>query len=124
MRVAIKNIDGVKSVDVSLSKGTAVILFDDGNHVRYEQLLSAILKNGFVVKGTKIIAVGTLENTANGSAVRVSGSNEVFRLVPANVGASATTPAGTSVEVAGEIPESGKGQKPDTVRYDEIRSTK
>ena len=122
MRVAMKNIEGVQTVDVSLSKGTAVVTFGPGNRVRYEQLLSAIGKNGFVVKGTKVVADGTIENGTSGPAVRVSGSNDLLRLVP-GTGANSAAPgeAGTRVEVEGEIPEVSKGQKADTLRYDAVR---
>lgn len=123
VRVAIKNIDGVQSVDVSLSKGTAVVTFAPGNHVRYEQLLSAIAKNGFAVKGTRIVVEGTIAAEANAPSLRVSGSGDVFRLVPGRGAASPTASAGTRVEVEGEIPELAKGQKAETLRYDAVRGT-
>lgn len=123
MRVAIKNIEGVNSVDVSLSKGTATVTFVPGNHVRYEQLLAAIAKNGFVVKGTKLVAAGTIENSGSGEALRVSGSNDVFRLVASTGSDAAAVVRGGRVEVEGEIPEIGNGQKADTLRFEAVRGS-
>lgn len=60
MRVALKNIKGVETVSVSLEKGEAVATFAPGNSVRYDDLLRAIEKNGFVVKGSKVVADGTV----------------------------------------------------------------
>ena len=118
VRVAIKDIDGVQSVDVSLSKGLATVVFAPGNHVRYEQLLKAIANNGFVVKGSRVVADGTIENS--GSALRISGSNDVFRLAPPPVGNSVGA-NGSRVEVEGEIPEAGKGQRAETIQGASVR---
>jgi len=117
VRVAIKNIEGVQSVDVSLSNGLATVVFAPGNHVRYEQLLAAVAKNGFVVKGTKVVAEGTIENSDGAASLRVSGSNDWFRLTGVN---SLPLP-GNRVQVEGEIPEVGKGKRADTIQSASVR---
>lgn len=117
VRVAIKNIEGVQSVDVSLSKGLATVVFAPGNHVRYEQLLAAIDKNGFVVKGAKMVADGTIENNGGTVSLRVSGSNDLFRLTGENLVAV----NGNRVQVEGDIPEIGKGKRADTIKSTSVR---
>ena len=121
MRVALKNINGVEEVNVSLSKGEAVATFARGNNVRYEQLLRAIEKNGFVVKGSKVVADGMVQ--ANGSVLelQISGSNERLRLEPANSSvASAAGLASKQVEVTGLIPEVAKGKSPEVIKYESV----
>lgn len=118
MRVAIKNIEGVQSVDVSLNKGLATVVFAPGNHVRYEQLLAAIDKNGFVVKGTKVVADGTIENRDGAASLRVSGSNDLFRFT----GGNPVSVNGNRVQVEGEIPEIGKGKRADTIQSASVRT--
>ena len=117
VRVAIKNIEGVQSVDVSLSNGLAMVVFAPGNHVRYEQLLAAIDKNGFVVKGAKMVADGTIENNGGTVSLRVSGSNDLFRLTGENLVAV----NGNRVQVEGDIPEIGKGKRADTIQSASVR---
>ena len=117
MRVAIKNIEGVQSVDVSLSNGLATVVFAPGNHVRYEQLVAAIDKNGFVVKGTKVVADGTIENNGGAVSLRVSGSNDLFRLTGENL----VSVNGNRVQVEGEISEIGKGKRADTIKSTSVR---
>ena len=117
MRVALKGIDGVSTVEVSLSTGTASVTFAPGNHVQYRQLLSAIAKNGFVTKGATVIADGTL---AGDGELRVSGSNEQFRLVPQSAGTPAPPTSAKTVEVTGLIAEVEKGKTADVIRYTAI----
>ena len=117
VRVAIKNIEGVQSVEVRLSNGLATVVFAPGNHVRYEQLLAAIDKNGFVVKGAKMVADGTIENNGGTVSLRVSGSNDLFRLTGENLVAV----NGNRVQVEGDIPEIGKGKRADTIQSASVR---
>jgi len=119
VRVALKNINGVDSVDVSLSKGLAVATFKPGNTVRYEQLLRAIEKNGFTIKGSKLIVGGVTERGEGGTWLRVSGSSERLRLAPADARAPAIAP-GKNVEVTGTVPEVPNGKTPDVLRYQTV----
>ena len=52
MRVALKDIKGVNTVNVSLERGEAVATFAPGNTVRYEQLLRAIETNRITPVGS------------------------------------------------------------------------
>ena len=117
MRVALKNIQGVESVDVSLSKGEAVATFAPGNTVRYEQLLRAIEKNGFVVKGATLVADGTVVANGPRYELQISGSNERLWLEPGQGAPSPTRLAGRTAEVTGGVPEVEKGKTADMIRY-------
>jgi copper chaperone CopZ len=120
VRVALKSIKGVDSVNVSLEKGEAVATFVPGNSVRYSDLLRAIEKNGFVVKGSKIVADGRVTTTGAGSEFEVSGSGDRFQLKPA-AGATASISRG-GAEITGEIPEVGKGKSADVLIYSSVVS--
>ena len=121
MRVALKNISGTDTVDVSLSKGEAVVTLKPANAVKYEQLLRAIEKNGFVVKGSKVVADGSVSASDGVTNLGVSSSNERLKLEPAGANVSAATGlSGKTVEVIGTIPEVPKGKTPEVLRYDSI----
>jgi copper chaperone CopZ len=119
VRVALKSIKGVETVEVSLDRGEAVATFASGNTVRYEDLLRAIEKNGFVVKGSKLVADGHLDTAGDLAVFDVTGSNDHFRLEPANKTASPLPQTQSRlVEVTGAVPEVAKGKAPDVLRYD------
>ena len=121
MRVALKNVQGVTDVTVSLSKGEADVSFAPGNTVRYEQLLRAIEKNGFVIKGAALDAVGKLASSSSGQELAITGSNEQLKLA---AGPGAQTPSpdllGKTVEVNGDIPEVAKGKLPEVFEYKSV----
>lgn len=121
VRVALKSIPGVDTVNVSLSKGEASVTFTPGNTVRYEQLEHAIEKNGFAMKGSSIVADGTIETAGKGFDLNISGSNDRLRLESA----ATNTPTlaaltGDKVEVTGDVPEAAKGKHTDLLRYTSV----
>jgi len=118
VRVALKDIKGIQTVDVSLERGEAVATFAPGNTVRYDQLLRAIEKNGFVVKGAKLVVDGQIAQRNNGPELQVTGSNDRFRLQP-SAGASANQLIGP-VEITGNVPEVSKGKTPDVLQYESV----
>lgn len=121
VRVALKNITGVQSVDVSLSKGEAVATFAPGNSVRYEQLLRAIEKNGFVVKGATLVADGTITGKDGIYELQISGSNDRFRLEAATAASPAVARlAGKIAEITGSVPEVAKGKSSDAMKVESV----
>jgi hypothetical protein len=118
VRVSLKAVSGVDSVEVNLEKGLASVKMKPGNTATLKQLNAAIAKNGFTMKQSTATITGTVV-IANGHAqLRVSGSNEMLELVPD----ASAIPApsffhGKSVVVEGSIPEVGKGKSPDSIRY-------
>jgi copper chaperone CopZ len=121
VRVALKGVNGVDSVDVSLNKGLATVTLKPGNTVTIEQLQHAITKNGFTTKQSTVVVTGTLLLDDHKETLRVSGSNELFNLVPENHEQANTTEikrlSGRTVTVEGIIPETSKGKKPDTIDF-------
>ncbi len=125
MRVSLKAVSGVDSVDVSLEKGLAVVKLKPGNMATLKQLNEAIAKNGFTMKDSTATVAGTVTSTDGNAMLRVSGSNDMLRLVPQSASApNATSMIGKTVLVEGTIPEAGKGKAPDSLRYQSITEEK
>jgi copper chaperone CopZ len=121
--VALKGVNGVQSVDVSLNKGLATVILKPGNLVTMEELQNAIMKNGFTTKESTVVVTGTLQSNENKLVLRVSGSNEVFNLIPDGHQANASDTkrlSGKAVTVEGVIPQAPKGKEPDTIDFRSI----
>ena len=122
MRVSLKAVTGVDSVEVNLEKGLASVKMKPGNTATFKQLNDAIAKNGFTMKQSTATIAGTVVVANGHTALRVSGSNEMLELAPD----SSATPVpaslnGKSVVVEGTIPEAGKGKSPDLIRYHSLK---
>jgi copper chaperone CopZ len=122
VRVSLKSVSGVDSVDVSLAKGFASVKMKPGNTATLKQLQNAITKNGFTMKDSSVTAAGTVVVTNGKAQLQVSGSNELLTLVPElQSTGGATVLNGKSVRVEGTIPEATKGKVPDSIRYRSIK---
>jgi len=110
------SVSGVESVQVSLEKGLATVKFKPGNSATLKQLQSAITKNGFTMKESKIVAAGKLLQEGGNTKFQISGSNDILSLV-AEVSAAPPAAGSATCVVDGTIPESAKGKTPDTIRY-------
>ena len=119
MRVSVKSVAGVESVDVSLAKGLASVKMKPGNTVTLKQLQSAITKNGFTMKDSTLTVEGTVVVEAGTVQLKVSGSNEMLDLVPQGQVAPAVALNGKSVTVTGVVPETAKG-KSFSIHYQSI----
>jgi len=122
VRVSLKSVSGVDSVDVSLAKGLAAVKMKPGNTATLKQLQNAITKNGFTMKDSTA-AIGGIIVISNGKAqLQVSGSNELLTLVPeSQASGDATSLNGKPVLIEGVIPEATKGKIPDSIRYRSIK---
>jgi copper chaperone CopZ len=110
VRVSVKSVAGVESVDVSLAKGLASVKMKPGNTVTLKQLQSAITKNGFTMKDSTVTVEGTAVVEAGRVQLKVSGSNEMLDLVPQGQAAPSAALNGKSVTVTGVVPETAKGK--------------
>ena len=118
MRVSLKSVSGVDSVDVSLEEGLAVVKMKPGNTTTLKQLNEAITKNGFTMKDSTATVAGTIVTTDGKTTLRVSGSNEVLQLVPQSASGLNIAPLiGKTVVVEGTIPEARKGNASNSIRY-------
>jgi hypothetical protein len=125
VRVSLKAVSGVDSVDVSLEKGVAVVKLKPGNMATLKQLNEAITKNGFTMKDSTATVAGTVTSTDGNAMLRVSGSNDMLQLVPQSESApTAVSMVGKTVLVEGTIPEAGKGKAPVSLRYQSITEEK
>ena len=121
MRVSLKSVPGVDSVDVSLEKGLAAVKMKPGNATTLKQLQNAITKNGFTMKQSKATVAGTILVANGKTQLKVSGSNDVLQLVPESQSVpNASSVQGKAVTVTGTIPEAAKGKSPDSLRYRSI----
>jgi copper chaperone CopZ len=80
--VAVKKVNGVESVNVSLNEGKASIHFKPESTAKYEGVRTGIEKNGFAVKDAYVRARGRLQQTNDGLQFVVSGSGETFTVTP------------------------------------------
>jgi hypothetical protein len=88
------------------------------NTTTLKQLNEAITKNGFTMKQSVATVAGKVVVTNGKPMLQVSGSNEMLELTPESDGApKANALEGKSVLVEGTIPEAGKGQVPNSIRY-------
>lgn len=103
MSVAIKKLDGVESVDVSLEKASAVIRLKPDNKITLTQLRQIIKNNGYPTKDAQITARGRIVER-NGTPVLDLLNGTVLELTAKPVNASDRT-----VEVTGVSRVRGKG---------------
>jgi copper chaperone CopZ len=81
--VALKKVEGVESVKVSLKEGKAVMQLKPGNSVRLEQIRKAVAEQGFTPKEARVVAVGDLSVSDSGLQFKVAHSDDLFPIGPA-----------------------------------------
>ncbi len=120
IRVSMKGISGVNTVDVDLNTGLVGVKLAPGNTAELRQFNQAVEKNGFTHKDAEVVARGKVSGTAAAPVLEVIGTADQYALTPA---ASATDVAGLvgkTVVVTGVLPQVSKGKVPDTLRYKTI----
>jgi copper chaperone CopZ len=122
VRVSLKAINGIDTVDVSLKKGLATVTLKPGNAVTVKQLQDAVAKNGFTMKQTDAVVKGVVENNGGKYRLKVSGTSDVLNVVDAPSNLSAMV--GKQVEIGGTMPEGAKGKAPDSIRIKSITEVK
>lgn len=125
MRVALKGVTGVESVDVSLNKGLAIVTLKDGNTVTMKQLQTAITRNGYSTKQSVVTAIGQVSLKDNRWLLRVSGSNEEFILTPnGSIKPPDDSLAGKVVIVVGAMPQLTAGKAPTELHFQSVTEKK
>jgi len=124
VRVSLKSVAGVDSVDVSLEMGLAAVKMKPDNTTTLKQLQNAITKNGFTMKQSHIIAAGKVIRAGSGAKFQISGSNETLALVPESHLVSAPSATAAMAIVDGTIPEAVKGKTPEFIRYRSLSEEK
>ena len=123
VRVSIKAISGVDTVDVNLARGLATVRMKPGNSATVRQMHDAIAKNGFTMKQTEILARGEVEKTEGKFRLKVSGSGDVLELMPESA-ASLDSLVGKQVEISGTMQEPPKGQVTAPVKVKTVSEVK
>ena len=83
MRVAVRKLDGVESVEVSLERASADVHLRPENQVTLSQLRKIIKDNGFSPREATVTVVGTLVERGGKPALSLTGSGIVWLLTPA-----------------------------------------
>ena len=127
VRVAIRKLPGVESVDVSLERAMTDVRLKPNNTVTLSQLRRVIKSGGFNAKEATVTAVGTLIEQGGKPAVSVSIVNTVWLIVPDSTRRSAYDEAVRRVESRQslEIEITGVIQEPkDSGALDQIAAYK
>jgi copper chaperone CopZ len=117
VRVSLKSVAGVDTVNVSLEKGLASATLKPGNTATLKQLNDAIAKNGFTMKQSEATIDGQVVEEGGKLKLQISGSNDKLDLVAEAGAPSADNLIGKNVEVSGTLPEAPKGKTPEVIRY-------
>ena len=84
MRVAVRKLPGVESVEVSLERAAAEIRLRPDNRLTVAQLRKIVRDNGFTAKEATVTAVGTLTERGGKPALSVTGTDAVWLLASGN----------------------------------------
>lgn len=124
MRVALRKLPGVDSVDVSLNRGLATVWLAPDNRITVDRIRNEIRESGFTPREADIQATGRILSR-NGGFVLESGA-ESFDLAPPDRPDLATVLgrlAGGRARVEGSVPEAGKGAlSPSRLRVRTVRA--
>jgi hypothetical protein len=121
--VAVRKIQGVESAKVSLNQGLVSIELKPGNSVSLEQGRKTITDQGFTPKQAKVAAVGDLISSNGRLDFRVTGSNDLYEVVPTTP-AAANDQTGTEVTVTGLVPSPEGKPKRNTIQIMQAEPTK
>ena len=81
MRVAVRKLPGVQSVEVSLERALTQIRLNPGNSITLAQLRKILKDGGFNSGAADVEVVGTLEQRDGTPTFVVTGTTESYRLV-------------------------------------------
>jgi copper chaperone CopZ len=103
--VALKNVVGVESVEVSLNRGLAIVKLKPGNAVSVPQFWQLLHEKGYTPKATAVSVRGELTEAQGRLQLKVSGTKDILTLVadPKNSGgfSEVTNKVGQTVIVQG-----------------------
>ena len=118
MSVAIKKVNGVQDVKVSLNAGSADIKLKNGNKVAVEQIRDIIRKNGFTPKDTEVKVAGKVIERNGKPALEVNGPDEIY-LLEGSV-APLKDKTGKQVVLTGQVPETQDKNEPPKLVVKEV----
>jgi len=108
VRVALKKIPGVESVEASLNQGKAFVKLKPGNSVRFGDLIQKIRDNAFTPPDAKVTAQGELLRTGGRLRLRMVGIDQIWDLnlpaASAGNGGEMGKQEGKVIDIEGVIP--------------------
>lgn len=110
-----KKIQGVESAKVSLNQGLVTIELKPGNSVSMEQMRKAITDQGFTPQDAKVTAVGELSSANGKLEFRVTGSKDLYQVVP-TPHAAWNNQAGKELTITGLVLTLEGKQKENTIQ--------
>jgi copper chaperone CopZ len=124
--VAIRKLEGVESVQVSLNQGVADVKLKPGNRLDPERIRQAARDSGFTPKGSDVRVAGRLVERGGKPALAVSGVDLVYLLAedPEARGRLAElekAAPGMELVVSGHLPETAAGSDPGAPRTLRLR---
>ncbi len=117
IRVSMKGIQGVNTVDVDLNTGLVSIKLSPGNSAPMRQFNEAVEKNGFTHRDAQVVVRGQLSGSTSAPILDVAGTKDRYALSPLIAGTELSQLLGKTVVVEGVVPQSAKGKVSDTLRY-------
>ena len=129
MRVAVRRLDGVESVEVSLERASADVHLRPENHVTLPQLRKIIKDNGFSPREAAVTVIGTLVERGGKPALSLTGSGIVWMLMPAGADHSAyddavqrmKTPPAEPIEVVGTVAIPTNANQPEELSVQSLK---
>lgn len=126
MSVALRKIEGVETVTVSLNEGVADIKLEPGNTLDPETIRKVVRDNGFTPKAAEVRVTGRVTRAGGKWTLAVTGLPVVYELRehPDTNGKLAELEQITSTEVtlSGQLTESDDEPAPDAPRILQFRS--
>ena len=80
--VALKKVQGVEAVEVSLNKGLATVKLKPGNTVSVPQFWQLLHDKGYTPKATAVSVRGELPEVQGHVQLKVTGTKDMLMLVP------------------------------------------
>jgi copper chaperone CopZ len=124
IRVSMKGIQGVNTVDVDLNTGLVSVKLASGSGAAMRQFNEAVEKNGFTHKDANVLVRGQLSGSAQSPFLDVTGTKDRYALTPLAAGTDISGLLGKAVLIEGILPQSGKGKVSDTLRYKSVTEAK
>jgi len=129
VRVAVRKLDGVESVEVSLERASAEIRLRPQNHVTLPQLRKIIKDNGFSPREATVTVVGTLVERGGKPALSVTGTDIVWLLTSGGSQNSAyndavqrlKTPQPEAVEAVGTVAVPENANQPEELAVQALK---
>jgi copper chaperone CopZ len=116
VRVAVRRIDGVDSVEVSLERGLALIRLRPDSRASLTAIRRVVLDNGFTPKAAAVRLAGRIRERDGRRVVEVPGSGEVYWLArhpdaPGEVERVQALPLESAVRLEGRVGETTKSSE-------------